>query len=116
MLTSFETDDHLLEALRAGAVSFLLKDAPPEAVVAAVPDAAHARSSFSPSVLARLVALASASKQGCAPSPVLRVAPGYRCVTQSWLGGRGRSPSRSMLVSTATARAGAHWWVPRRCR
>ena len=66
VLTSFETDDHLLEALRAGAVSFLLKDAPPEAVVAAVHDAAHARSPFSPSVLARLVALASASKQHAA--------------------------------------------------
>jgi DNA-binding NarL/FixJ family response regulator len=60
VLTAFETDDHLLEALRAGAVSFLLKDAPPEAVVAAVHDAAQGRAAFSPSVLARLVALAAA--------------------------------------------------------
>lgn len=60
VLTAFETDDHLLEALRAGAVSFLLKDAPPEAVVTAVHDAAQGRGSFSPSVLARLVALAAA--------------------------------------------------------
>ncbi|WP_299036329.1 response regulator transcription factor [uncultured Pseudokineococcus sp.] len=60
VLTAFETDDHLLEALRAGAVSFLLKDAPPEAVVAAVHDAAQGHGTFSPSVLARLVALAAA--------------------------------------------------------
>ena len=73
VLTAFETDDHLLEALRAGAVSFLLKDAPPEAVVAAVHDAAQGRGSFSPSVLARLVALAAAPPVPPAtgpPSPV----------------------------------------------
>ncbi len=64
VLTAFETDDHLLEALRAGAVSFLLKDAPPEAVVAAVHDAAQGRAAFSPSVLARLVALAAAPQRG----------------------------------------------------
>ena len=68
VLTAFETDDYLLEALRAGAVSFLLKDAPPEAVVAAVHDAAQGRGSFSPSVLARLVALAAAPRQG-QPAP-----------------------------------------------
>ena len=72
VLTAFETDDHLLQALRAGAVSFLLKDAPPEAVVAAVHDAAQGRGSFSPSVLARLVALAAAPQreQPATASPV----------------------------------------------
>ncbi|WP_380167361.1 response regulator [Jannaschia sp. R86511] len=64
VLTAFETDDHLLEALRAGAVSFLLKDAPPEDVVTAVHDAAQGRASFSPSVLARLVALAAGPQGG----------------------------------------------------
>jgi DNA-binding NarL/FixJ family response regulator len=59
VLTAFDTDDHLLDALRAGAVSFLLKDAPPEAVVAAVHDAARGRATFSPAVLARLVRLAA---------------------------------------------------------
>ncbi|MGO2559444.1 response regulator transcription factor [Brachybacterium sp.] len=60
MLTAFDTDDFLLEALRAGAVSFLLKDSPPEEVVQAVLDAAAERPRFSPEVLARLVRLASA--------------------------------------------------------
>lgn len=59
MLTAFDTDEFLLDALRAGAVSFLLKDSPPEQVVAAVLDAAHDRARFSPEVLARLVRLAS---------------------------------------------------------
>ncbi|WP_394214800.1 response regulator [Brachybacterium vulturis] len=64
MLTAFDTDDFLLEALRAGAVSFLLKDAPPEEVVRAVLDAAAERPRFSPEVLSRLVRLASADSPG----------------------------------------------------
>ena len=60
MLTAFDTDEFLLQALRAGAVGFLLKDSPPEEVVRAVLDAAADRSRFSPDVLARLVRLAAA--------------------------------------------------------
>lgn len=59
MLTAFDTDEFLLEALRAGAVSFLLKDSPPQEVVQAVLDAAADRPRFSPDVLTRLVRLAS---------------------------------------------------------
>lgn len=59
MLTAFDTDDFLLEALRAGAVSFLLKDSPPEDVVQAVADAAADHPRFSPDVLGRLVRLAA---------------------------------------------------------
>ncbi|MGP5077705.1 response regulator [Brachybacterium alimentarium] len=40
MLTAFDTDEFLLQALRAGAMSFLLKDSPPQEVVQAVLDAA----------------------------------------------------------------------------
>ena len=64
MLTAFDTDDFLLEALRAGAVSFLLKDSPPEEVVQAVLDAAADRPRFSPDVLSRLVRLASTGAPG----------------------------------------------------
>ena len=58
VLTAFDTDEYLLEALRGGAVSFLLKESPPEAVVAAIHGAAHGRPMFSPAVLPRLAALA----------------------------------------------------------
>jgi len=64
MLTAFDTDGFLLEALRSGAVSFLLKDSPPEEVVQAVLDAAADRPRFSPEVLSRLVRLASQSAPG----------------------------------------------------
>jgi len=59
MLTAFDTDDFLLTALRGGAVSFLLKDSPPQEVVDAVLDAAAGRARFSPEVLSRLVRLAA---------------------------------------------------------
>ncbi|RUR03656.1 response regulator transcription factor [Labedella endophytica] len=59
ILTAFDTDALVRDALLAGAVSFLVKDAAPEAVVAAVHDAAAGRSSFSPTALARLVSLAT---------------------------------------------------------
>lgn len=63
MLTAFDTDGFLLEALRGGAVSFLLKDSPPEQVVQTVIDAAHDRPRFSPQVLSRLVRLAADGAQ-----------------------------------------------------
>ena len=69
MLTAFDTDDFLLEALRAGAVSFLLKDSPPEEVVQAVLDAAGERPRFSPEVLSRLVRLASTESNGTGVGP-----------------------------------------------
>lgn len=64
VLTAFDTDGFLLEALRAGAVSFLLKDSPPEAVVGAILDAAAGRPRFSPQALQRLVRIAAAGGEG----------------------------------------------------
>ena len=75
MLTAFDTDEFLLEALRSGAEGFLLKDSPPEEVVEAVLAAAAQRPRFSPEVLRRLVRLAAdggangASGSGRAPGP-----------------------------------------------
>ena len=36
MLTTFDLDDYVYGAMRAGASGFLLKDAPPEDIVAAI--------------------------------------------------------------------------------
>lgn len=60
MLTAFDTDAFILEALEAGAVGFLLKDTPPRQLVRAVQDAARGTSSVSPSVLSRLISVATA--------------------------------------------------------
>lgn len=55
VLTSSEEDDHLLAALRAGAVSYLPKTAPVDRVVAAIRAAARGESVLEPRIAARLV-------------------------------------------------------------
>lgn len=55
VLTTFDTDDLVLEALRIGAVGFLLKSTAPEKLVAAIRSAADGEHTLSPSVTSRLI-------------------------------------------------------------
>lgn len=55
VLTTFDTDADVLGALDAGAVGYVLKDSPTDALIGAVVDAAHGRSVLAPEVQARLV-------------------------------------------------------------
>jgi DNA-binding NarL/FixJ family response regulator len=55
MLTTFDLDEYVYEALRAGASGFLLKDAGRQRLVEAVRTVAAGESLFAPSVLQRLV-------------------------------------------------------------
>jgi DNA-binding NarL/FixJ family response regulator len=59
VLTTFDTDELVLEALRIGASGFLLKDTPPERLVQAVRDVAAGHPILSPSVTAQLIARVS---------------------------------------------------------
>lgn len=68
VLTAFDTDGYILEALRAGAIGFLLKDTPPAELVGAVRSAAAGSHTMSPGVVQRLVDLAGASAP--VPQPV----------------------------------------------
>jgi DNA-binding NarL/FixJ family response regulator len=56
VLTTFDADDHVLRALRAGASGFLLKDTPPPEIVRAVRLVAAGEPMLSPSVTRRLIA------------------------------------------------------------
>ncbi|MET9294055.1 response regulator transcription factor [Streptomyces sp. NPDC003077] len=55
VLTAFDTDKHLLRALRAGAKGFLLKDTPPDDILDSVRRVAAGESMLSPSVITRLI-------------------------------------------------------------
>ena len=55
MLTTFDLDDYVYEALRAGACGFLLKDAPRHDLIAAVKTAASGNALLAPSVTMRLI-------------------------------------------------------------
>lgn len=56
MLTTFELDEYVFEALRAGASGFVLKDADPDELVRAVRVVAEGGSLLSPSVTRRVIA------------------------------------------------------------
>ncbi|MEU5695043.1 response regulator transcription factor [Actinosynnema sp. NPDC020468] len=56
MLTTFDADEYVYGALRAGASGFLLKDAPLEDLVTAVRVVAAGNSLFAPTVTRRLIA------------------------------------------------------------
>ncbi|MFF9910581.1 response regulator [Streptomyces sp. NPDC013457] len=62
MLTTFDVDDYVYEALRAGASGFLLKDAPPADLIAAVRVVAAGEALLAPSVTRRLIADFAASR------------------------------------------------------
>ncbi len=56
VLTTFDDDDEVFEALRAGAVGYLLKDAPSERLVEAIRAAHRGESFLQPSIAAKVVA------------------------------------------------------------
>lgn len=56
VLTTFDTDDMVLSALRLGAAGFMLKDTPPARLVEAVRTVASGQPMLSPSVTAQLIA------------------------------------------------------------
>ncbi|MBW6435518.1 response regulator transcription factor [Actinoplanes hulinensis] len=55
VLTTFDADEYVLEALRGGAAGFLLKDTPPREILAAVRSVAAGSASLSPTVIRRLI-------------------------------------------------------------
>jgi len=64
VLTTFDADEFVLRALRAGASGFLLKDTPPAEIVHAVRRVAHGEATLSPAVTRRLIAHVAAPDQG----------------------------------------------------
>ncbi len=63
VLTTFDTDDMVLRALRTGAAGFLLKDTPPARLVQAIRAVAAGEPMLSPSVTAQLIAAVTRSDQ-----------------------------------------------------
>jgi DNA-binding NarL/FixJ family response regulator len=55
MLTTFDMDEYVYEALRAGASGFLVKDVPPEQLIAGIRSVASGDALLAPSVTQRLI-------------------------------------------------------------
>jgi len=64
ILTSYHEDEHIFPAIRAGALSYLLKDIRPEELADAVRKAAAGEAILHPQVAARLVQEVQGSRQG----------------------------------------------------
>lgn len=65
VLTTFDTDESVLKALRTGAAGFLLKDTPPDRLIAAIHLVADGDPILSPSVTAQLItSVSSGSDDG----------------------------------------------------
>ncbi len=73
VLTTFDLDEYVFAALRAGASGFLLKDAPEEQLLAAIRIVANGGSLFAPTVSRRLIERFAALDATAATPPDLDV-------------------------------------------
>nr|WP_196780766.1 response regulator transcription factor [Nocardioides sambongensis] len=64
VLTTFDADEHVVSALRAGAAGFLLKDTPPPEIVASIRKVVDGEPMLSPSVTRRLIERLNDPSQG----------------------------------------------------
>ena len=71
MLTTFDLNEYVYEALRAGASGFLLKDVPPEQLVAAVRVVAAGDALIAPTITKRLIEQFTRTAPPSTPPPAL---------------------------------------------
>jgi DNA-binding NarL/FixJ family response regulator len=105
MLTTFDLDDYVYEALRAGASGFLLKDSPRADLVAAVRAAAAGDALLAPSVTRRLIEAFAHRPPEATPSPSAIASVTAREKDVLLLLARGRSNAEiaaALFVSEAT--------------
>ena len=110
VLTTFDADDHVLRALRAGASGFLLKDTPPANIVRAIRAVAVGEPMLSPTITRRLIGHVTGSDDGerrrHAREQLDRLTEREREVAVAI--GRGQSNaeiSRELYMSIATVKA-----------
>ena len=79
VLTTFDLDEYVYEALQAGATGFLLKDIAPRALVEAVEQAFHGDSMLSPRITKRLISSYTARPaKGPTADPLKELTPRER--------------------------------------
>jgi DNA-binding NarL/FixJ family response regulator len=71
ILTTYDLDEYVFQAIEAGASGFLLKDAPPDDLVAGIKVVARGDALLAPSVTRRLIAEFTARVRTAAKAPAL---------------------------------------------
>ena len=103
VLTSSQDDAHLVQAIRAGALSYLPKTADVDQVVASVRAAARGESVLQPAATARLL---RELRRGSAADPLGRLTPRERDVLTEVARGRSnREVARALSVSEETVKS-----------
>jgi DNA-binding NarL/FixJ family response regulator len=110
VLTTFDTDAHVLRAMRAGASGFLLKHTPPEEIARAVRRVAAGEPMLSPEVLRRMMnhvaAAAHDPGRDRARAALRQLSPGERDVALLVAQGRtNQEIGAALRMSTATVKA-----------
>jgi DNA-binding NarL/FixJ family response regulator len=107
VLTTYDLDEYVYEALRAGACGFLLKHAPPEELLLGVRAAADGGALLSPRITSRLLAEFATRRpvtQG-EPPELARLTPREREVLQLVVRGRSNPEiARALTVSHSTVK------------
>ena len=107
MLTTFDLDEYLYEAIRAGASGFLLKTAPPRQLIAAIRDAMTGDTLVAPTITRRLVEefVARPRPDTAAPSALSRLTPREFEVLKLIAKGLSNTElARALFVSETTAK------------
>ncbi|QXJ20003.1 response regulator transcription factor [Actinomadura graeca] len=110
ILTTFDTDEHILRAMRAGASGFLLKHTPPPEIVRAIRQVAAGEPMVSPAVMRKMMSYVADAgvdpRRDRARELLGRLSEGERSVAA--LVGRGRTNGeigRELSLSVATVKA-----------
>jgi DNA-binding NarL/FixJ family response regulator len=98
VLTTYDTDSHMLPAIEAGATGYLLKDAPRAELLRAVRAAAHGQGVLSPSVATRLMSRVRA------PEPEVISQRELEVLQLVAAGTTNREAARRLFISEATVK------------
>jgi len=107
ILTTFDLDDYVYEALRSGATGFLLKDAPRADLIAAVRVAAAGDALLAPSVTRRLIGAFARRPAAASPAPskLQSLTPRERDILRQLARGQSNTEiARTLVVSEATVK------------